>query len=219
MSKVFIATPTLDARVLHDYCASAFRTAEVLPKHGIETDLEFLAGCAAMDRSRDILIGSFMRSDATHLLQIDADLGWNAEDVVRMVNHDVDFVAGVYPVKQEVPKFHVHFNDKRRPGLIGADGVTGGFTMVKRRAIEKMIDKFQHLIARGESDGVNGDTLCWLHTHEVSEGRVWGEDMIFCKRAKEAGIDLWVDPTINLRHWNGTKCYDHKLIGNMIKAA
>jgi hypothetical protein len=217
--KIFIATPTLHADVIHDYCRSSFRTAEVLPKHGIETDLVFLAGCAAMDRSRDMLIDTFLKSDATHILQIDADIGWNAEDIVRMEQHDVDFVAGVYPIKRDVPQFRVNFNDKRRAGLIGANGVPGGFCLIKREAIEKMVDHFPELRGVGEKDGANVTEISWLHCHEVSDGRVWGEDMAFCRRARKAGIDIWVDPTVNLRHWDGTRCYDHKLIGNLIKKA
>ena len=216
--RVFIATPTLSADVCHDYTASAYRTAEVLKDNGIESDLVFLAGCAAMDRARDILMDSFLKSEATHILQLDADLGWDAEGIVKMLKHDVDFVAGVYPVKQEVPKFLVNFNSERHNGLIGADGVPGGFCLIKRTAIEAMVYRYPDLKAMGESDGVNGNVLSWLHTHEVKSGRVWGEDMVFCRRAKDAGISLWVDPTINLRHWNGTKCYDHTLIGNLVQA-
>ena len=214
MNKIMFLTPTLDAKVGYDYSASMFRTAEVLEG----SELLFLGGCAAMDRSRDILIDGFLKSDCTHMMQIDSDLGWNPEDIVRMLSHDVDFVAGVYPVKQDEPKFLVNFNSKRRVGLLGADGTPGGFCLIKREAIEQMVDHFPELVAISESNGVKGASLSWLHTHEVKDGRVWGEDMVFCRRAIEAGIDIWVDPPVNLRHWNGNKKYDHKLIGNLIRA-
>ena len=202
----------------YDFSSSMYRTAEVLQEEGIDSEVLFLAGCAAMDRSRDILIDQFLESDATHCMQIDSDLGWNAYDIVKMLRHDVDFIAGVYPVKQAEPKFLVNFNGERGKGLIGADGVPGGFCLIKREAIEAMNRHFPELYAMGESDGVNGKALYWLHTHEVTDGRVWGEDMAFCRRAREAGIKIWVNPLINLRHWNGKDCFDHRLMGNLIRA-
>jgi len=216
--KVMFLTPTLDAKVGHDFCASMYRTAVALKEAGIESDVLFIAGCAAMDRARDILIGSFLESDATHCMQVDSDLGWVPEDILRMLEHNVDFVSGVYPVKQDIPKFLVNFNNKRLKGLLGATGVPGGFCLISRSAIERMVEFFPDLIAMGESDGLNGVELSWLHTHEVKSGRVWGEDMVFCRRAIEAGIDIYVDPTINLRHWSGNRKYDHSLIGNLVKA-
>lgn len=215
--KIFFLTPTIDAKVGYDYCASMYRTSEVLREHGIESELLFLAGCPAIDRSRDILIAHFMKSDCTHFLQIDADIAWHPEDILKMVSHDVDFVGGVYPTKREIPDFRVNFNNNRMKGLIGVDGTPGGFCLISRKVIEKMQEFFPEL--KGSNlEEVDGDV--WgLHCHRVENGIFYGEDISFCKRVSEAGIDMWIDPTINLRHYNGSKCYDHKLIGNVVKVA
>jgi hypothetical protein len=212
--KIFFLTPTIDASVNYDYCASMYRTAEVLKEHNVDSELLFLAGCPAVDRARDILIAKFMESDCTHFMQIDADIGWYAEDILKLLAHDVDFVGGVYPIKKEKPEFRVNFNDKRKKGLIGADGMPGGFCLIKRNVIERMMEKYPDLVGRNldEADEVYG-----LHTHTVEDGVFYGEDMSFAKRARDAGIEMYVDPTINLRHWNGGTCYDHKLIGNLIQ--
>ena len=41
----------------------------------------------------------FMRSAATHLLFIDADIGFTPAQVIEMLRFDQSFVAGVYPLK------------------------------------------------------------------------------------------------------------------------
>src|SRR5690554_5878778 len=124
---VFFAIPAFDAKVGYDFCASMYRTAEVFKDEGIGSEIAFIGSHAYLDLARDILVRQFLDSEASHLFQLDADLGWEAEDMVRMLNFDVDVVCGVYPVKQDEPKFYVNFNERRRPGLIGADGAPGGF--------------------------------------------------------------------------------------------
>jgi hypothetical protein len=39
-----------------------------------------------------------------------------------------------------------------------------------------------------------------LFALEVYEGEFWGEDYVFCRRAAEAGVDIWVDPMIEFNH-------------------
>ena len=40
---------------------------------------------------------------------------------------------------------------------------------------------------------------CFFDT-QVYEGEFWGEDFVFCRRAREAGIEIWVDPLIQFDH-------------------
>jgi len=42
-------------------------------------------------------------------------------------------------------------------------------------------------------------TFCLVNT-EVFEGEFWGEDYVFCRRAREAGIEIWIDPYIQFDH-------------------
>ena len=32
------------------------------------------------------------------------------------------------------------------------------------------------------------------------EGEFWGEDYVFCRRARQAGFKIWIDPSIKLDH-------------------
>jgi len=206
--KVMILTPTLDAKVGYDYCRSMASTAILLNKVNIGFDVLFVAGCAAIDRSRDMLMHEFLKTDATHMLQIDADIGWDPYDVVRMLEHDLDYVAGVYPVKSPERRFKVDIMDDVAGMLMRVRSAPGGFTMIKRHVIESMVDNYPLLKGVGEGQEV----VSWLHTHQVRDGKVMGEDVSFCDRLHRSGFKMWIDPTINLRHWNGTQSFDHTLI-------
>jgi hypothetical protein len=51
-------------------------------------------------RARNTLAYDFLDTDATHLMFIDADITFNPEDIVRMVNADKDIICGLYPKKE-----------------------------------------------------------------------------------------------------------------------
>ena len=187
---------------------SMYRTAEVLKEEGLDSTVLFLSGCGGIDRSRDTLIQSFMQSDSTHFMQIDSDIGWNAEDIVKLVQHDKDFISGVYCVKEDKPRFMVRFNGKAEKGLLGVTGSPGGFCLIKRSTIEKMIDAYPELKTKD---------FHYLHCHHIFDGMAFGEDHGFCKRADDIGIEMWIDPTIRLRHWGGNKCYAFALEDHVVR--
>ena len=214
--KVFFACPSIDGKVVADFSSSMFKTSEAFTDVGIGSETLFLSGNAYVDLARDVLLNQFIKSDCTHILQLDADVGWEAEDVLRMLDRNVDFVAGVYPAKREKPTFMVNFNGKQKNGLIGATGVPGGFNLIKREAVLGAMLHHRDLTCEHVMD-LPGEKVVMLHSHHVLDGRFWGEDMGFCRRMTEAGYEIWVDPYSAIRHWDGARCYDHKLIGTYLR--
>jgi len=54
-----------------------------------------------IQRARNALVNVFMQNDEfTHLMFIDADIRFNASDIIHMVNFDVDVICGIYPKKE-----------------------------------------------------------------------------------------------------------------------
>jgi len=50
-------------------------------------------------RARNTLAHKFLKSDFDALLFIDADHGWVAEDIIKMVDSGKDFIGAIYPMK------------------------------------------------------------------------------------------------------------------------
>lgn len=50
-------------------------------------------------RARNTLAHKFMKSDFDALLFIDADHGWDADDVLKMIESGKDFIGAIYPMK------------------------------------------------------------------------------------------------------------------------
>src|SRR5262245_50888217 len=92
---VVIATPTYDGKVSTGYVMALSETQELLGEAGISSAWLTCAGHSLIPRARNILAEQFLNdTSATHALLVDADILWRAEDVLRMLRHRHDFVAG-----------------------------------------------------------------------------------------------------------------------------
>ena len=84
--KVFIATPCFGAQVSCYYTLSLFNTIKMFEEHGIEYMFGFLPN-QIVTRARNALTQAFMETDCTHLFFIDADIKWEAADVLKLIKH------------------------------------------------------------------------------------------------------------------------------------
>lgn len=206
MKKIMIATPAYSGTVNIPYCLSFAQTVQTLNLHGVETVPHIPAAGSLLVAERNRIIQAFWESDCTHVLCIDSDLGWPAQAVLAMLDADKEFVAGVYPARgdQNCFLFRPITNEDGTiiydRHLLKMNYIPAGFMLLSRGAIQKMRDKYPSLYYEPKStDQSTGSGYCFFDT-EVWEGEFWGEDFVFCRRAREAGIDIWVDPLIQFDH-------------------
>jgi len=69
--------------------------------------------------------------------------------------------------------------------------------MIKREVIEKLIKDNPQW---NYWDNKTERTLSAIFDFAVKDNSYVGEDYLFCDRAREAGFQVWVDPTIKLGH-------------------
>jgi hypothetical protein len=203
--KIFIATPAFDGKTHVQYATSLSDTTSLLTQAGIGYQLCVTTSGSLLAAERNKLISLFMQSDCTHILCIDSDLGWPAQAIPAMLLKDVEFIAGLYPtrkIKQFLFRNKTNENgslivdaDKK---LIKMQCIPAGFMLIKRSAIQKMIDKFPELYF-SPKDKAHEPRYALFNTELIDE-EFWGEDYVFCRRAEEAGIDIWIDPAIQFDH-------------------
>lgn len=206
---ITIATPAYSGSLTVEYVGALLANIADLSKHGIVVDLKILPGLCYIDMARNELVSMFLKTDSTDLVFWDDDVSAPADGVFRLLQHDLDVVAGVYPMKTEEEKYPVRLLDgaKIKPitRLIECEGLPTGFMRIKRHVIEMMIEAMPE---RKYKNPVNGDEHHDLFSVERINGVKWGEDYRFCQLAREHGFRMWADTTLELRHvgrwvWNG----------------
>jgi hypothetical protein len=200
--KLLILTPAYDKKVHAHYAMSLLGTKTLLESNGIEVEINFRVGDSLLVVARNCLIEQFYQSDATHALCIDSDIGWPPFAVLSMINSGKDFVAGVYPARHDENTFYYspskdeNGNKIMEGHLMKVDYIPAGFMMISKEVIEKMRNFYPEL-EHENPKSKNG--FCFFNT-EFLDRHHYGEDAIFCKRAREAGIDIWVDTLIPFKH-------------------
>jgi hypothetical protein len=77
------------------------QTPTTLAKHGIQMLYAHMMNESLITRARNSLVQDFLKfPEATHLMFIDADVGFNPHDIASMVEKDVDIICGLYPKKE-----------------------------------------------------------------------------------------------------------------------
>lgn len=207
MKKVMIATPAYEGKVHAQYATSLVDTAGHLAQNGYQPDIRIACGGSLLVHDRNRILTEFMDSDAEYLLCVDSDLGWHPAAVLRLLQADKEFSGGCYPAR-DGKGFHFRpvLNENKsiaideETKLLKMEYIPAGFMLLKRDAVEKMQRHFSHTYYKPKDPRNPDNGGYMLFDLEVHEGEFWGEDYVFCRRAREAGVDIWIDPVIEFDH-------------------
>lgn len=102
--KLFIATPMYGGQCAGIYTKSTNDLAMACARYGIEVKFYYLFNESLITRARNYCVDEFLRSDYTHLMFIDSDIGFNYKDVFTLMYltdpaNGRDVVTGPYPKK------------------------------------------------------------------------------------------------------------------------
>lgn len=167
-AKLFVATPMYGGMCTGMYASAVMQCVGVFGQAGIQMYYSFMMNESLITRARNSMSYDFLKSDATHLMFIDADIAFSPQDIPRMVDADKDIICGIYPkkeinwvevsnaVKNNVAPEHLQFHtgafvlnlangEKSKSGNINepieiANGGTG-FMLIKRKVFEDLADK------------------------------------------------------------------------------
>lgn len=98
---VHYCTPCYGGQVTEPFFRSWSRAHMMFTKYGIPYSLTTSANESLISRARCHMVAYFMSNPAaTHMMFIDADINFDALDILHMLQHDKDIVVGAYPKKE-----------------------------------------------------------------------------------------------------------------------
>lgn len=102
--KIFVATPMYGGVCGGQYCKSSADLASLGAQYGMDIRFFYLFNESLITRARNYLVDEFLRSDCTHLMFIDSDIGFDPNDVIALSviaeeGSDKHIVCGPYPKK------------------------------------------------------------------------------------------------------------------------
>ncbi len=227
-----VATPCFGGQVSCIYASSIFRLqSAVRSMSNIDLKVQMRDGDALITRARANLVTLFLDDPlATHLLFVDADIGFEPEQVFRLIESGADVVAGVYPIKR------VNWNKARRmqesnrakassaaldyvleiddpDRVVAVNGFTRvryagtGFLMIRRHVLTGMCRhpayaplQFFREHSRDALAGSPNRFALFECMIDPDTGTYLSEDFAFCKRWTDIGGEIWADLQSRLDH-------------------
>lgn len=214
-TRVHMCMPCYGGQLTEQTFMSYIKWANTARQLGLDWTVETMTNESLISRARNTLAAKFLHTkESTHLMFIDADIGWEPWHLLVMLDAQKDVIGGLYPMKSLPIKWCVNgipgqTEDPNSP-LIEVSKTGTGFMLIKRDVFEK-IDAHPATKPFKNDIGLPQELDPYMKTYfdtAVREGRYYSEDWTFCENWRDLGGQVWVDKRVLLRH-TGTYVFDH----------
>jgi hypothetical protein len=209
---IMVAVPAGGEMVNVATVVSLYSMGEWLTKMGISHGLKTFSAADIEDIRNLFVTAWYDATTYSHLLFVDADMGFSPELIRDMINFNKPLMGCLYArrnmnpsVVGTVPDGH-SINDVQK-GFIRASGLGCGVMMISREVIKTMLEKMPELNDPHGAylmDAVSADVPLTriirafdkirTPTHRLSE------DMAFCHRWLECGGEIWANINHKISH-------------------
>ena len=185
-----IAIPCYDQQVTEPFFMSMMKTVMQFKEYGLNFAVSTVSD-SLITRGRNSLVAKFLANpEFTHLMFIDADIGFDPADIMKMLWHDKDIVTGSYPiknidwdkisslVKSGEPTSNLMSKSLRyvvNPvqgssgevivdnGAIRIYDAGTGFMLIKREVFLKLIENYPHLRYKDDTGSLTKEEMEWTY--------------------------------------------------------
>ena len=159
-------------------------------KHDI--DIYTAAGTLIFDQ-RNKLVKTSLEAKCDYIVFIDADMRFPKDTIMRLLRYQKDII-GVNATTRTEPVIPTAKNltinedgsctwlpiySNSLDGISKADGIGCGVMMIKASVFAKLQEPY-------------------FYFEQLPDNKILGEDIYFCIKAKDAGIDTWVDHDLSM---------------------
>jgi glycosyltransferase involved in cell wall biosynthesis len=207
---IMIALPCHGGIVSEKTTMSLFNLGKLLVRNNIPHGLLTQANSSLITQGRSKCANFFINNtDHEYLFFLDSDIGFNPEDVLKLISHQVDIVSGAYPMKTIPIRYcyDILQPEQRKGDLVKIEGNGMGFVLIHRSVFLKMAQNFPDLKYIPPTNDSNyspsqaemNNSYHYFMEHKENNAFM-SEDKSFFFRARMLGYDVWLDTTIKLQH-------------------
>ena len=214
---VYIAMPCYDS-VKINTMLSVIKLVEQFRLSGVKMGINTMKS-PLIHQARNYLTSVFLTTEYHYLLFIDSDVEFEPEAVARMLVAKKDIICTPYRTKHEELNKHIYtveFKDpKHAPvlagGLVEIESGPTGLMLIDRKVFEKIIKNHPDLKIHNKATPTADKSLEFYYNFfdfGFDNHYATGEDISFCKLAKENNFKIYANTESWTRHhgawaWEG----------------
>jgi hypothetical protein len=197
-----------------------FGLGKELNNRRILHDILIVSNQSLIPKARSDMANYFLNAtDFESLLWIDADLGFVAEDVLKLMELDVDHAMATYPHKSQDTRYsftleldkqnNIQWNDEKTACKITKN--VGGFSLIHRSVFIRLAKAHPELKYNPASTSrtvtereLNNSYHFYDTPISNTDGSIMPEDFAFHEKCRKIGIDLWLRTDVQLIHNGNT---------------
>jgi hypothetical protein len=219
MPHLLVATPAYGGLMNYTYVMSIINLERMCVAKNIRLEFYFVANESLIQRARNLCAHQFLSNqDATHLLFIDADIQFDPNDIMRMIEADVDLIGGIY-AKKHINWDRINIDNieqvrqSMKPLVDGASPPVDLSSIDEKGLAEAMwLATGCMLIKRNVFDTIRkSDDSRWITTYDkpvyayfdcmLWNGNYLSEDFYFCQRWKDLGGKVYAATWVKTTHF------------------
>lgn len=187
-----------------------FNLGKALVRNNIDHGLLTLANSSLITQARSKIANFFVNNtEHEYLFFLDSDIGFEPQDVIKLLSHQVPIVSGAYPMKIIPERYCIDVSqpEQRQGDLLKINGNGMGFVLIHRQVfldIAKQYPGLKYVPSDYHSDTPHtsaemNNSYHYFAEHKSQNGFM-SEDKSFFHRASQVGYDIWLDTSIRLNH-------------------
>ena len=202
--KVMVAIPAYTGTIHLGTMRSLFTDLLALQARGDQWTVQDECGNGLIAHARALIVAQFLKSECDVLVFVDSDVCWQAGALLKLIDYPVDMVAGLYPQRRDPINFCLNWTAQGElwadpeTGLLESNGVPAGFMKLSRTQLEAMVE--QYTDTEFYCENAPGQKAWHLFGDYRIGKHLMGEDYAFCRRWRDMGGRIWVDPEIEMGH-------------------
>lgn len=205
---IFIATPCYNGQLYASYTESLINTIKLFTSMNIKHNVHFIKN-QLVTRARNMQSHLFLKpeNNYTHMMFIDADVVWEPQHILWLLQHNKECTIGIYPNKN----YDINYNLKpssviKKPFevkdnyLFEIEKAATGFMLLNKAALERIKNDVDYFFLPSGIEPTKNVKIYNFFDCNVVDHDYLTEDYYFSYLFKKNGGKIYADNRITLKH-------------------